>query len=210
MQVDVLDKSGKKTDRKVDLNDDIFGIQPHEHLLYMDVKRHRNARRQGTHKAKERGELTGSTAKIKRQKGTGSARSGDIKSPIFRGGGTVFGPRPRNYNIKLNKKERDKAKRSALSQKAREERVRVLEDLQFDRPATKEFAGVLKNLSVEDQKVLVVLPDKDRNLGLSARNIPNASVVPYHELNTYDVLKARHLIFLESAIDKIESLHKKA
>lgn len=209
MKREVYDKNGKKTDRKVELNDGVFGIDPSDHAIYLDVKRYRAHQRQGTHKSKERGELAGSTKKIKRQKGTGTARSGDIKSPIFRGGGTVFGPRPHKHRVGLNKKVKALARASALSYKAQEkDGVRILEDLSFEAPKTKTFVEVLKGLELEDKKALLVLPEKDEKVLLSARNHPRSKVITVDQLNTYDIMNASSVVFTEGSLEKRSELKK--
>ena len=208
MEISVLKNSGEDTGRKVNLSEDIFGIEPNDHAIYLDVKQFLANQRQGTHKSKERGEIAGSTKKIKRQKGTGTARAGSIKSPIFRGGGRVFGPKPRNYGFKLNKKLKSLARKSALAYKAKDNSVVVLEDFSFDAPKTKEFINVLSSLSVADKKTLLVLGDQNKNVALSGRNLQNAKVVTADSLNTYDVLNADSLLLSESSIEKIENLLK--
>lgn len=208
MEIAVLKNSGEDTGRKVTLSDDIFGIEPNDHAIYLDVKQYLANQRQGTHKSKERGEITGSTKKIKRQKGTGTARAGSIKSPIFRGGGRVFGPQPRNYSFKLNKKLKSLARKSALAYKAKDAGLVVLEDLSFDAPKTKEFVKVLNGLSVADKKTLLVLPENNKNVTLSGRNLKNAKITTADSLNTYDVLNADSLLISESSIEKLENLLK--
>lgn len=208
MEIAVLKNSGEDTGRKVTLSDDIFGIEPNDHAIYLDVKQYLANQRQGTHKSKERGEITGSTKKIKRQKGTGTARAGSIKSPIFRGGGRVFGPQPRNYSFKLNKKLKALARKSALAYKAKDAGLMVLEDLSFDAPKTKEFVKVLNGLSVADKKTLLVLPENNKNVTLSGRNLKNAKITTADSLNTYDVLNADSLLISESSIEKLENLLK--
>ena len=208
MEIAVLKNSGEETGRKVNLSDDIFGIEPNDHAIYLDVKQFLANQRQGTHKSKERGEIAGSTKKIKRQKGTGTARAGSIKSPIFRGGGRVFGPKPRNYGFKLNKKLKSLARKSALAYKAKDNSVVVLEDFSFDAPKTKEFVNVLSSLSVADKKTLLILGDLNKNVALSGRNLQNAKVVTADSLNTYDVLNADSVLLSESSIEKIENLLK--
>ena len=208
MEIAVLKNSGEDTGRKVSLSDEIFGIEPNDHAIYLDVKQFLANQRQGTHKSKERGEISGSTRKIKRQKGTGTARAGSIKSPIFRGGGRIFGPKPRNYGFKLNKKLKSLARKSALAYKAQDNSVVVLEDFSFDAPKTKEFVNVLSSLSVADKKTLLVLGDQNKNVALSGRNLQNAKVVTVDSLNTYDVLNADSLLLSESSIEKIENLLK--
>ncbi len=208
MEIAVLKNSGEETGRKVNLSEDIFGIEPNDHAIYLDVKQFLANQRQGTHKSKERGEIAGSTKKIKRQKGTGTARAGSIKSPIFRGGGRVFGPKPRNYGFKLNKKLKQLARKSALAYKVQDNSLVVLEDLNFETPKTKEFINVLKNISVADKKTLVVLGDQNKNVTLSGRNLQNAKVTTADSLSTYDVLNADSLILSESSVEKIENLLK--
>ncbi|MEQ6122008.1 50S ribosomal protein L4 [Reichenbachiella sp. MALMAid0571] len=209
MKVSVLSSNGEDTGRKVELSKDIFGIEPNDHAIYLDVKQYLAHQRQGTHKSKERAEITGSTRKIKKQKGTGTARAGSIKSPVFRGGGRVFGPRPRNYTIKLNKKLKDVARKSALSYKANDKEISVLEDFSFDAPKTKSYTGLLTNLSVSDKKTLLVLSQDDKNVVLSSRNLKNASVTTVDGINTYDLLKADRLLLCEGAIEKIVNLLSK-
>ena len=208
MEIAVLKNSGEDTGRKVSLSADIFGIEPNDHAIYLDVKQFLANQRQGTHKSKERGEISGSTRKIKKQKGTGTARAGSIKSPIFRGGGRVFGPRPRNYGFKLNKKLKALARKSALAYKAKDNSVMVLEDFSFDAPKTKNFTSVLNSLSVADKKTLLVLGEQDKNVILSGRNLQNAKVITADSLNTYDVLNADSLLLSESSIEKLENLLK--
>ncbi|HEY9116984.1 MAG TPA: 50S ribosomal protein L4 [Roseivirga sp.] len=208
MEISVLKNSGEDTGRKVTLSDDIFGIEPNDHAIYLDVKQFLANQRQGTHKSKERNEIAGSTKKIKKQKGTGTARAGSIKSPVFRGGGRVFGPQPRDYSFKLNKKLKTLARKSALAYKAQENNLVVLEDLSFETPKTKEFIKVLNGLSVADKKTLLVLSDSDKNVVLSGRNIQNAKITTADTLNTYDVLNADSLLISESSIEKLENLLK--
>jgi len=209
MKVSVLSSNGEDTGRKVELSKEIFGIEPNDHAIYLDVKQYLAHQRQGTHKSKERAEIAGSTRKIKKQKGTGTARAGSIKSPIFRGGGRVFGPKPRNYTIKLNKKLKDVARRSALSYKASDKEISVLEDFSFDAPKTKSYTGLLTNLSVADKKTLLVLSQDDKNVVLSSRNLKNAAVTTVDSINTYDVLKADRLLLCEGSIEKIVNLLSK-
>ena len=208
MEIAVLKNSGEDTGRKVNLSDEIFGIEPNDHAIYLDVKQFLANQRQGTHKSKERAEIAGSTKKIKRQKGTGTARAGSNKSPVFRGGGRVFGPQPRNYSFKLNKKLKQLARKSALAYKAKDQNVLVLEDFNFEAPKTKDFINVLNNISVNGKKTLVVLGDNNKNVILSGRNIQNAKVTTADSLNTYDVLNAESLVLSESSIEKIENLLK--
>lgn len=203
MKLDVLNIQGEKTGRSVELPDEVFGIEPNEHAVYLAVKQYLANQRQGTHKSKERSEIAGSTRKLKRQKGTGTARSGDIKSPVFRGGGRVFGPKPRDYSFRLNKKLKRLARKSALSGKAGSGRILVIEDFAFEAPKTKEYRKIMQNLKVEDQKCILVTGDFERELFLSSRNLPSAHVVRAADLNTYDILNANMLVLSESSIDKI-------
>ena len=208
MKVSVYKNSGKKTTKTVELADEIFGIEPNDHAIYLDVKQYLANQRQGTHKAKERAEISGSTRKIKRQKGTGTARAGSIKSPIFRGGGRVFGPRPRNYGFKLNKKLKSLARKSALSYKTKEDSIMVLEDFEFKAPKTKDYINFLASLKLEEKKTLLVLPESDKNIVLSSRNLPKAKVTTVDSLHTYDLLHADNLLISESSVEKIENLLK--
>lgn len=208
MKVAVIKNSGEDTGRKIDLSKAVFGVEPNDHAIYLDVKQFLAAQRQGTHKSKERAEIAGSTRKIKKQKGTGTARAGSIKSPIFRGGGRVFGPRPRDYDFKLNKKLKVVARKSALSYKAKDKNVVVLEDIVFEAPRTKDFIGMLSSLSLSDKKTLLVLGKDDKNVFLSSRNVPNTKVVTADSLNTYDVLNAESLLLSESSVKIIENLLK--
>ncbi len=208
MELSVLNIEGKDTGRKVTLNEQIFGIEPSDHAIYLDVKQYMANQRQGTHKAKERGEVSGSTRKIKRQKGTGTARAGSIKSPVFRGGGTVFGPRPRNYGFKLNKKVKQLARKSALTYKANENSIVVLEDFNLEAPKTKEIVTIKSNLQIADKKSLFVLPVENNNIYLSSRNLQGVSVVTASELNTYQILNAKTVVILEGSVKKIEEAFK--
>ncbi|HSM47806.1 MAG TPA: 50S ribosomal protein L4 [Draconibacterium sp.] len=208
MELSVLNKEGKETGRKVVLNDEIFGIEPSDHAIYLDVKQYMANQRQGTHKSKERGEITGSTRKIKKQKGTGGARAGSIKSPTFRGGGTIFGPRPRNYEFKLNKKVKQLARKSALTYKAAENSILVLEDFNLDAPKTKEIVAIRTNLQIADKKSLFVLPVENNSIYLSSRNLKDVSVVIASELNTYQILNAKTIVILEGSVNKIEEAFK--
>ncbi|HLW14946.1 MAG TPA: 50S ribosomal protein L4 [Flavobacteriaceae bacterium] len=205
MKVSVLDKNGKDTGRTVELVAGVFGVEPNKHALYLDVKQYLANQRQGTHKTKERAEVVGSTRKIKKQKGTGTARAGDIKNPIFRGGGTVFGPRPRNYTQSLNKKVKRLARKSALSLKAENKNIIVLDSLEFEAPKTKDFLNVLKALGVENKKSLIVLDDSNKNVYLSSRNVPRTKTVMSSVLNTYDIMNADNLILLEGSLSQIEA-----
>jgi large subunit ribosomal protein L4 len=204
MEVKVLDKTGKDTGRKVTLSDSIFAIEPNNHAVYLDVKQYLANQRQGTHKAKERAEVAGSTRKIKKQKGTGTARAGSAKNPLFKGGGTVFGPRPRSYSFKLNKSLKRLARKSAFSIKAKESNLVVVEDFAFEAPNTKNFINVLKDLGLENKKSLFVLGDSNKNVYLSSRNLKGTSVVSNLELSTYAILNANNLVLLESSLEGIE------
>ena len=204
MKLDVLNIQGEKTGRSVDLPKNIFGIEPNEHAVYLAVKRYLANQRQGTHKAKERGEIKGSTKKIKRQKGTGTARAGDIKNPLFKGGGRIFGPRPRTYEIKLNKKVISLARKSALSDKASAGKIVVIEDFSFESPRTKEYQNILRCLELEGAKTVLVTADMEKEVLLSSRNLPKASVTRASDLGTYQVLNANTIILSEGAIEKIK------
>jgi len=203
MKLDVVKSTGEKTGRQVELNDAVFGIEPNEHSIYLSVKQYLANQRQGTHKSKERSEITGSTRKLHRQKGTGGARKGDIKSPLLYGGARVFGPKPRNYSFKLNKKVRDLARRSALSAKAAANQIVVVEDFTFEAPKTSRYTGMLKDLNVAEGRSLVVLPETDHNVVLSGRNVQKSEITVARDLNTYAVLKAKNLIFTEKAVETI-------
>ncbi|HER41049.1 MAG TPA: 50S ribosomal protein L4, partial [Salinimicrobium catena] len=205
MEVAVLDIKGKETGRKANLSDAVFAVEPNNHAVYLDVKQYLANQRQGTHKAKERAEIAGSTRKIKKQKGTGTARAGSIKSPIFKGGGRVFGPRPRNYSFKLNKNLKRLARKSALSMKANDNSIVVVEDFSFDTPKTKNFIEVLKALGLEGKKSLIVLGDSNKNVYLSSRNLKASEVVSASELSTYKILNANNIVFLEGSLEGIES-----
>ena len=204
MEAKVLDFNGKDTGRKVQLSDSVFGIEPNNHAVYLDVKQYLANQRQGTHKAKERAEVAGSTRKIKKQKGTGTARAGSAKNPLFKGGGTVFGPRPRSYSFKLNKSLKRLARKSAFSIKAKESNIIVLEDFNFETPNTKNFINVLKALELDNKKSLFVLGDTNKNVYLSSRNLKASSVVSSLELSTYAILNANNLVLLESSLEIIE------
>jgi large subunit ribosomal protein L4 len=206
MKVEVLDIKGQATGREVELSDSVFGIQPNEHAIYLDVKQHLANKRQGTHSAKERADIKGSTRKIKKQKGTGTARAGSIKSPVFRGGGRVFGPRPRDYSFKLNKKLKRLARASALSQKNASKELLVLEDFNFETPKTKEFLNVLENLNLKDKKSLFVFADANNSVYLSSRNLKRHNVVTSSDLNTYRILNNDVLVLSESAIDSLQQI----
>ncbi|SHH85193.1 50S ribosomal protein L4 [Flavobacterium defluvii] len=204
MEVKVLDFNGKDTGRKVQLSDSVFAIEPNNHAVYLDVKQYLANQRQGTHKAKERAEVTGSTRKIKKQKGTGTARAGSVKNPLFKGGGTVFGPRPRSYSFKLNKGLKKLARKSAFSIKAKESNIIVLEDFNFDVPNTKNFINVLKALGLENKKSLFVLGESNKNVYLSSRNLKASNVVTSSELSTYAILNTNNLVLLEGSLELIE------
>jgi len=204
MEVKVLDTNGKETGRKVNLDDTVFAIEPNKHAVYLDVKQYLANQRQGTHKAKERAEVAGSTRKIKKQKGTGTARAGSKKSPLFKGGGTVFGPRPRSYSFKLNKNLKRLARKSAFSIKALESNILVVEDFTFDAPNTKQFINVLSSLGLENKKSLFILGDTNKNVYLSSRNLKTTSVVTSLELSTYAILNANNLVLLEGSLEGIE------
>jgi large subunit ribosomal protein L4 len=205
MEVAVVNISGKETGRKVKLNDSIFGIEPNDHAIYLDTKQFLANKRQGTAKSKERGEIAGSTRKIKRQKGTGTARAGSIKNPLFRGGGRVFGPKPRFYGFKLNKKVKQLARKSALSYKASSNNIIILEDFSFEAPQTKEMVKMGNNLNIANKKSLFVLPEQNKNIYLSSRNVQGVEVITAGELSTYEIMKASTLVLVESAVDVLQA-----
>jgi len=205
MKIAVLDIKGKDTGRKANLSDDVFAIEPNDHAVYLDVKQYLAHQRQGTHKAKERAEIAGSTRKIKKQKGTGTARAGSIKSPVFRGGGRIFGPRPKDYSQKLNKNLKRLARKSALTLKSKENAILVVEDFDFDTPKTKDFVNVLKTLGLENKKSLIVLGDSNKGVYLSSRNFKNSEVITNSELSTYKILHANSVVLLEGSLEGIES-----
>lgn len=205
MEVKVLNTQGKETGRSITLSDAVFAIEPNNHAIYLDVKQYLANNRQGTHKSKERNEVAGSTRKIKKQKGTGTARAGSVKSPVFVGGGRIFGPRPKDYTQKLNKKLKKLARRSALSQKMQSNAFAVVENFTFDAPKTKDFLKVLAAFGLENKKSLFVLADNNENVFLSSRNIPNVQVLTASELNTYAVVNASNVVFFEGAVEVIES-----
>ncbi len=209
MEAKVYNIEGKETGKTIRLSDEIFGIEPNEHVMYLDVRRYLAAQRQGTHKTKERGEVAGSTRKIKRQKGTGTARAGSIKNPLFRGGGRIFGPRPRDYRFKLNKKIKKLARRSALSYMMKEGKIRIIEDFDLDAPKTKAFVKILNNFNVADQKTMFVLGELNKNVYLSARNLPGVKVVRGSDINTYAILNAGNLLISEQGVAQIEEILKK-
>ena len=209
MELVVLNTSGKETGRKVSLDETIFGIEPNQHVVYLEVKQYLAAQRQGTHKSKERSEITASTRKLKKQKGSGSARYGDIKSPTFRGGGRVFGPKPRDYRFKLNKAVKRLAKKSERKKKMRDNSIIVLEDLSFAAPKTKDFINLLAALELNDKKALFILPEANKNVYLSSRNLPKTKVLNYNEISSYDLINAGEIIFLEDAVEKFQENLKK-
>jgi large subunit ribosomal protein L4 len=201
MQVDILNKEGKKTGRTIELPEEIFGVEPNNHVIYLAVKQYLGAQRQGTHKVKTRAEVKGASRKLHKQKGTGGSRKGNIRNPLYKGGGTIFGPKPHKYDIKLNRKVKDLAKISALSTKAKENSIIVLEDLILDAPKTKQFTGILNNLNVNvsGRKTLIVLPEYNDNVYLSLRNIPSVDSVMLSDINTYDIMNSNYIVFTESA-----------
>ena len=205
MKIAVHNIEGKETSKKVDLKKNIFGIEPNDHAIYLDVKQYLTNQRRGTSKTKERGEITGSRRKIRKQKGSGMARVGDIKNPIFRGGGRTFGPKPRDYDNKLNRKVKRLARKSALSYKAKDNNIIVLEDFSLDSPKTKEYLNILNNLEQSNSKTLMVLPENNQNVYLSSRNIKKAKVVRASDICTYDIMNANKLLVLESSVKEIEA-----
>lgn len=209
MDINVLDIKGQETGRKVTLSESIFGIEPNDHVIYLDVKQYMADQRQGTHKSKERSEVSGSTRKLGRQKGGGGARRGDINSPVLVGGGRVFGPKPRDYRFKLNKKVKNLARRSALSYKAQEQAILVVEDFNFEAPKTKDFVNIAKNLKVDGKKLLLLLPEANKNVFLSARNLQKAHVMVAKDVNTYKILDADVLIVTENSLKAVESILNK-
>jgi len=209
MELAVLKHNGEETGRMVTLSDDIFAIEPNDHAIYLDVKQYMANQRQGTHKSKERAEIAGSTKKIKKQKGTGGARAGSIKSPVFRGGGRVFGPRPRDYSFKLNKKLKQLARKSALVYKVKDNSLTILENVSFDAPKTKSYISLMADLSLSNKKTLLVLPEVNKNVYLSSRNLPKTKVVTVDDVNTYHLLDADTLILCEGALSKLETLLSK-
>ena len=206
MEVAIYNISGAETGKKATLNDAIFGIEPNNHAIYLDVKQYLANKRQGTHKAKQRNEVAGSTRKLKKQKGTGGARSGSILSPLFPGGGRVFGPVPRDYSFKLNKKLKQLARKSALTYKAKENAITVVEDFAMEAPKTKEFIAITKNLKLEDKKILLVLPETNPVISLSARNLQNVKGIPASNLNTYDVMNAASIVLAETSIEAVNQM----
>ena len=206
MELAVYNISGKKTSKKVKLDKNIFGIEPNNHAVYLDVKQYLANQRQGTHKAKERGEITGSTRKIKKQKGTGTARAGSIKNPLFRSGGRVFGPQPRDYGFKLNKKLKRVARISALSQIAKDKNITVIEDFKFDSPKTKQYLEMLSNFELDGKKTLLILDKPNQNIYLSARNLERTHVTTSTNLNTYQIMNAGNILMVESSVKEIENI----
>lgn len=209
MDINVLDIKGQETGRKVTLSESIFGIEPNDHVIYLDVKQYMADQRQGTHKSKERSEVSGSTRKLGPQKGGGGARRGDINSPVLVGGGRVFGPKPRDYRFKLNKKVKNLARRSALSYKAQEQAILVVEDFNFEAPKTKDFVNIAKNLKVDGKKLLLLLPEANKNVFLSARNLQKAHVMVAKDVNTYKILDADVLIVTENSLKAVEGILNK-
>ncbi|MCU0355947.1 MAG: 50S ribosomal protein L4 [Cyclobacteriaceae bacterium] len=206
MELTVLKNNGEQTGKKVNLSDAVFAIEPNDHAIYLDVKSYLANQRQGTHKSKQRNEISGSSKKIKKQKGTGGARAGNIKNPQFKGGGRVFGPQPRDYSFKLNKKVKDLARKSALTYKAKENAIAVLEDFSFEAPKTKQYLSMLNALSMADKKTLLVLPENNKAVVLSGRNLKKSKVTTADNINTYDLMNADSVIFLESAVSSVENL----
>ncbi len=209
MDVTITKYSGETTGRKVNLSSEVFDIEPNDHAIWLDVKSHLANQRQGTHKSKQRNEITGSSKKIKKQKGTGGARAGNIKNPQFKGGGRVFGPAPRDYSFKLNKKVKDLARKSALTYKAKDNSIAIIEDFNFEAPKTKQYISMLKSLGVTSQKTLLVIPESNHNIASSGRNIRNTKIITASQINTYDVINADKLILVESSVGKIDNLLNK-
>ena len=206
MEVAIYNISGAETGKKATLNDEIFGIEPNNHAIYLDVKQYLANKRQGTHKSKQRNEVMGSTRKLKKQKGTGGARSGSILSPLFPGGGRVFGPVPRDYSFKLNKKLKQLARKSALTYKAKDNAITVVEDFAMEAPKTQEFIAITKNLKLDGKKILVVLPETNPVISLSARNLQNVKVIPASNLNTYDVMNAAGIVLAETSVEAVNQM----
>ena len=209
MEIAVVKQSGESTGRKVSLTSEVFGIEPNDHAIWLDVKSFLANQRQGTHKSKQRNGISGSSKKLKKQKGTGGARAGNIKNPQFKGGGRIFGPTPRDYSFKLNKKVKDLARKSALTYKAKDNQIAIVEDFNFEAPKTKQYISLLKSLSVQDKKTLVVLPEVKKNVVLSGRNIQNSKIITADQINTYDVINAEQIILVESSLSKIDNLLNK-
>ncbi len=208
MKLSVINTSGKDTGKKIELKDSVFGIEPNDHAIYLDVKQYLANKRQGTSKTKERAEITGSTRKLRRQKGTGSARVGSIKNPIFRGGGRIFGPQPRSYGFKLNKKVKKLARKSALSYKARNNGIMIMEDFNFELPRTKEYIKLVDSLKIKDNKSLIVLTEPNKNIYLSSRNLKDSKVVSVSDLTTYDIMNCSIIVFEESSIDVLNKMYE--
>jgi large subunit ribosomal protein L4 len=208
MEIAVFNKAGQETGRNVELNTEIYAVEPNDHAIYLDVKQYLANQRQGTHKAKDRGEIAGSTRKIKRQKGTGGARAGSRKSGTIRGGGRIFGPQPRDYSFKLNKKLKELARKSALTYKAQANEIMVLEDFSFEAAKTKEFVAIQNNLKIGDKKSLIVLSEANKNIYLSSRNLQNVEIVIASDLSTYKIMRAQKIILVESSVIKVEELFK--
>ncbi|MCE2994795.1 MAG: 50S ribosomal protein L4 [Cyclobacteriaceae bacterium] len=208
MDIAVVKSSGETTGRKVNLDQEVFGIEPNDHAIYLDVKSILANQRQGTHKSKQRNEISGSSKKIKKQKGTGGARAGNIKNPQFKGGGRIFGPTPRDYSFKLNKKVKDLARKSALTYKAKENSISVLEDFDFAAPKTKQYLAMLKSLSLNDKKTLFVIPEVKMNIVLSGRNVPNSKIITASQINTFDLMNADQLVLVESSLNSINNILK--
>ncbi|MBI3220453.1 MAG: 50S ribosomal protein L4 [Bacteroidetes bacterium] len=208
MDIAVVKSSGETTGRKVNLDQEVFGIEPNDHAIYLDVKSILANQRQGTHKSKQRNEISGSSKKIKKQKGTGGARAGNIKNPQFKGGGRIFGPTPRDYSFKLNKKVKDLARKSALTYKAKENSISVLEDFDFAAPKTKQYLAMLKSLSLGDKKTLFVLPEVQKNIVLSGRNVRNSKIITASQINTFDLMNADQLVLVESSLNSINNILK--
>lgn len=205
MELAVLNTQGKATGRKVQLSDAVFGIEPNEHAVYLDVKQHLANQRQGTHKAKERGEVRGSTRKLRKQKGGGGARAGSLRNPLYKGGGRVFGPRPHLYGFKLNKKLKELARKSVLSSQAKNQNITVVEDFNFETPKTKTFLAIVDSLELRDEKVLLVLTEQNKNIYLSSRNLEGVKVLTVNELNTYDLLNTNKVVLVESSVKELEN-----
>jgi large subunit ribosomal protein L4 len=209
MDIAVVKSSGENTGRKVNLSSEVFGIEPNDHAIWLDVKSFLANQRQGTHKAKQRNEISGSSKKLKKQKGTGGARAGNIKNPQFKGGGRVFGPIPRDYSFKLNKKVKDLARKSALSYKAKDNSIAIVEDFTFDAPKTTQYINLLKSLTFSEKKTLLVIGENNKNIVLSGRNLKNTKIITANQINTYDVMNAQQLILAESSIEKISNILNK-
>jgi large subunit ribosomal protein L4 len=208
MDIAVVKYSGESTGRKINLDSEVFGIEPNDHAIYLDVKSIMANQRQGTHKSKQRNEISGSSRKIKKQKGTGGARAGNIKNPQFKGGGRIFGPTPRDYSFKLNKKVKDLARKSALTYKAKDNSIFILEDFNFAAPKTKQYLAMLKSLSLSDKKTLFVFPEVNSNVVLSSRNVSNSKVITASQINTFDVMNADQLVLVESSLNSINTILK--